>query len=245
MNYGISSIAVVGEEAVVKAIIRGDLEEDEKHDAMKTRRATLSRSMTIQKKASTSFSANDLNKSQIDNIPPLPLHSLVEMDNMSVSTANPLLNLRGKTGKSDIRPKNTSENSSVQDPNDKYAGLFGFSEEKPVDSMLDLDIDFFHDSGEKSRESASLSPKPEELSIAVKSIGPIYFGAAQSRLLSQCLTKIQLPDLTRTEQMHLLAIAEVVSTISTESSDFAQGKINCYKFRFKWKNIFPVYIRFM
>ena len=80
---------------MVKAIIRGDLEEDEKHDAMRTRRATLSRSMTIQKKATTSFSASDINMSQIDSIPPLPLHSLVEMDSMSVSTANPLLNIAG------------------------------------------------------------------------------------------------------------------------------------------------------
>ena len=127
-------------------------------------------------------------------------------------------------GKSDSRGKNVSDNADAMDPDDKYASLFGFNEEKTVDSMLQLDIDFLDESGaEKSRENGPLSPKPEEISVAVKSIGPTYFGAAQSRLLSQCLTKVQLPDLTRTEQMHLLAIAEVVSTISTESSDFAQG----------------------
>jgi len=58
---------------------------------------------------------------------------------------------------------------------------------------------------ENRKRRRSTSGEPQSLT----------FGARQSRQLSKVLTRTQLPGLTSVDQMHLLALADTVSSIGT------------------------------
>lgn len=95
------------------------------------------------------------------------------------------------------------QNDDKQDYNKLFDGTL--DEEESLDEMLDEDYD---DTRQKDRRSSV----PERPGIS-------HFGPRQGRLLSRLLTHTHLPGLSSLDQMHLLALADTVSTCNT---DFAE-----------------------
>ncbi|XP_033329143.2 rabconnectin-3 alpha isoform X7 [Megalopta genalis] len=88
-----------------------------------------------------------------------------------------------------------------------YNELFdnNLDEDESLDDMLDEDYDC-------SRQKDRRSSVPERQGIS-------HFGPRQGRLLSRLLTHTHLPGLSSLDQMHLLALADTVSTCNV---DFAE-----------------------
>ncbi|XP_051173147.1 dmX-like protein 2 isoform X2 [Leptopilina boulardi] len=100
-------------------------------------------------------------------------------------------------------------NTIIQQKEDKqdYNELFdgNVDEGDSLDDMLDDDYD-------SSRQKDRRSSVPERQGIS-------HFGPRQGRLLSRLLTHTHLPGLSSLDQMHLLALADTVSTCNV---DFAE-----------------------
>ncbi|XP_043473124.1 dmX-like protein 2 isoform X3 [Leptopilina heterotoma] len=100
-------------------------------------------------------------------------------------------------------------NTAIQQKEDKedYNELFdgNVDEGDSLDDMLDDDYD-------SSRQKDRRSSVPERQGIS-------HFGPRQGRLLSRLLTHTHLPGLSSLDQMHLLALADTVSTCNV---DFAE-----------------------
>lgn len=97
-----------------------------------------------------------------------------------------------------------SKNSSNNQKN--YDCLFEMNtNEDTLDDLLDEDCDYDVDGKRKS------VPKPKP-SIS-------YFGPHQGQMLSGLLTHVHLPGLSSLDQMHLLALADTVSTCNTNFSE--------------------------
>lgn len=101
------------------------------------------------------------------------------------------------------------ETNAVQQNEDKqdYNELFdsNLEEGDSLDDMLDEDYDCSH---QKDRRASV----PERQGIS-------HFGPRQGRMLSRLLTHTHLPGLSSLDQMHLLALADTVSTCNV---DFAE-----------------------
>ena len=83
-----------------------------------------------------------------------------------------------------------------------------------LENLLDEDDDEFFDAGGK-REAA----KAAAAAAAAESQSFSYFGPRQARLLSKLLTHTHLPGLTSLDQMHLLALADTVSTCELDLAE--------------------------
>ena len=86
-----------------------------------------------------------------------------------------------------------------------------------LDNLLDDDDDFLEGgmtAGEK-REAAKAAAAAREQENQSFS----YFGPRQAQLLSKLLTHTHLPGLTSLDQMHLLALADTVSTCELDLAE--------------------------
>ena len=86
-----------------------------------------------------------------------------------------------------------------------------------MDNLLDDDDDFLMDGDSVSgrREAA----KAAAAATAAENQSFSYFGPRQARLLSKLLTHTHLPGLTSLDQMHLLALADTVSTCELDLAE--------------------------
>ena len=86
-----------------------------------------------------------------------------------------------------------------------------------LDTLLDDDDDFLMDGDSVSgrREAA----KAAAAATAAENQSFSYFGPRQARLLSKLLTHTHLPGLTSLDQMHLLALADTVSTCELDLAE--------------------------
>ncbi|XP_047120921.1 dmX-like protein 2 [Schistocerca piceifrons] len=103
----------------------------------------------------------------------------------------------------------TSSAAQISEDQEDYNNLFDGSlavEDETLDELLEDEID---------------SPKRHErrLSMSQERQGLSHFGPRQGRVLSRLLTHTHLPGLSSLDQMHLLALADTVSTCNT---DFAE-----------------------
>lgn len=102
--------------------------------------------------------------------------------------------------------KETLSSQKTEDVKD-YEELFdgNFTQEESLDDLLD-------DESESPRRLDRRSSIPERQGLS-------HFGPRQGQLLSRLLTHTHLPGLSSLDQMHLLALADTVSTCNT---DFAE-----------------------
>lgn len=106
-----------------------------------------------------------------------------------------------------IADKETSTGQRDDQDKQDYNKLFdgNLDEGDSLDDMLDEDYD-------RSRQKDRRSSVPERQGIS-------HFGPRQGRILSRLLTHTHLPGLSSLDQMHLLALADTVSTCNV---DFAE-----------------------
>ncbi|XP_034938961.1 dmX-like protein 2 isoform X2 [Chelonus insularis] len=106
-----------------------------------------------------------------------------------------------------IADKETNATQMQSEDKQDYNKLFdgNIDEEESLDDMLD-------EGYECSRQKDRRSSVPERQGIS-------HFGPRQGRLLSRLLTHTHLPGLSSLDQMHLLALADTVSTCNV---DFAE-----------------------
>nr|XP_048273570.1 dmX-like protein 2 isoform X3 [Myodes glareolus] len=126
---------------------------------------------------------------EIDSIPPLPLHALLAADqDMSYRISE----------ESTKKPQSYEAHIESQ-AEDQYSELF------QVQEITTDDIDLEPEKRENKSKVINLSQ-----------YGPAYFGQEHARVLSSHLMHSSLPGLTRLEQMFLVALADTVATTSTE-----------------------------
>ncbi|OCU02216.1 dmX-like protein 1 isoform X4 [Xenopus laevis] len=165
------------------------------------------RSLSISASGSTSrdpktFSKPDnVDYTEIDSIPPLPLYALLAADEESTFTST-------VEKSSNHNNSNKSSNGNANDEN--YDELF----QVPTLGSDDL----------TAMDSEDETTKPQVIDLSQYS--HTYFGPEHSQVLSRHLLHSSLPGLTRMEQMSLMALADTISTTSTdigESRDRSQG----------------------
>lgn len=159
------------------------------------------RSLTISASGSTARDPKMFNKTEssdyteIDSIPPLPLYALLAADNDTVTC------VKGKT--SSVSGDSGHGSSRA----DTYDELFQTS---PV-SLDDMDL--------LDGEEEDAKTKVIDLSR----YSPTFFGPEHAQVLSSHLLHSSLPGLTRMEQMSLMALADTISSTSTDIGE-SQGK---------------------
>ncbi|XP_049821296.1 dmX-like protein 2 isoform X4 [Aethina tumida] len=118
-----------------------------------------------------------LDYDEINNIPPLPLWTLLAAD---------------------------KEQSASQEEKKDYNELFdnNITMEESLDTLLE------------DQEVSRLERRPSE-----RNIGLTHFTPKQGRLLSRLLTHMHLPGLSSLDQMHLLALADTVSTCNIDLAE--------------------------
>ncbi|CAH1106016.1 unnamed protein product [Psylliodes chrysocephalus] len=117
----------------------------------------------------------NLDYDEINNIPPLPLWTLLAAD---------------------------KESSVTQEEKKDYNELFDsnvVTDDHTLDNLLDEQDD---------------QRRPSE-----RNMGLMHFTPKQGRILSRLLTHIHLPGLSSLDQMHLLALADTVSTCNTDLAE--------------------------
>ncbi|KAG5878732.1 hypothetical protein JTB14_000166 [Gonioctena quinquepunctata] len=119
----------------------------------------------------------NLDYDEINNIPPLPLWTLLAAD---------------------------KESSNNQEEKKDYNELFDSNViiEESLDTLLE------------DQEVCSLDRRPSE-----KNLSLMHFTPKQGRILSRLLTHTHLPGLSSLDQMHLLALADTVSTCNTDLAE--------------------------
>ncbi|XP_072321095.1 dmX-like protein 2 isoform X4 [Eucyclogobius newberryi] len=128
---------------------------------------------------------------EINSIPPLPLHSLLLAD----------------------------QDTAYKGPEDAAKGGKGADGEKTLKSTEDQYSDLFQMSAVTTDDFVNFATdKPEKKSrvINLSQYGPSYFGPEHAQVLSSHLMHSSLPGLTRLEQMFLVALADTVATTSSE-----------------------------
>ncbi|CAG9822471.1 unnamed protein product [Phaedon cochleariae] len=118
----------------------------------------------------------NLDYDEINNIPPLPLWTLLAAD---------------------------KESSAAQEDNKDYNELFD-------NVLIEESLDTLLEDQEVSRSDR----RPSE-----RNVGLTYFTPKQGRILSRLLTHTHLPGLSSLDQMHLLALADTVSTCNTDLAE--------------------------
>ncbi|XP_064151285.1 dmX-like protein 2 isoform X10 [Loxodonta africana] len=126
---------------------------------------------------------------EIDSIPPLPLHALLAADQDATYRISE---------ESTKIPQSYKDHTKSQ-PEDQYSELF------QIQDITTDDIDLEPEKRENKSKVINFSQ-----------YGPAYFGQEHARVLSSHLMHSSLPGLTRLEQMFLVALADTVATTSTE-----------------------------
>ncbi|XP_075864419.1 dmX-like protein 1 isoform X2 [Microcebus murinus] len=161
------------------------------------------RSLTISASGSTTRDPQAFNKAEnidyteIDSVPPLPLYALLAADDDSYYSS-----LEKSSNESTL-------NNSNQLSKESYDELFQVSALMTDTHMLETDEE---------------NTKPRVIDLSQYS--PTYFGPEHAQVLSGHLLHSSLPGLSRMEQMSLMALADTIATTSTdigESRDRSQG----------------------
>ncbi|KAM9201376.1 dmX-like protein 2 isoform 6-T6 [Dugong dugon] len=126
---------------------------------------------------------------EIDSIPPLPLHALLAADQDTIYRTSE---------ESNKIPQSYKDHTKSQSE-DQYSELF------QIQDVTTDDIDLEPEKRENKSKVINFSQ-----------YGPAYFGQEHARVLSSHLMHSSLPGLTRLEQMFLVALADTVATTSTE-----------------------------
>ncbi|XP_057624563.1 dmX-like protein 2 isoform X5 [Chionomys nivalis] len=126
---------------------------------------------------------------EIDSIPPLPLHALLAADQ----------DMSYRISEESTKKPQCYEAHIESQAEDQYSELF------QVQEITTDDIDLEPEKRENKSKVINLSQ-----------YGPAYFGQEHARVLSSHLMHSSLPGLTRLEQMFLVALADTVATTSTE-----------------------------
>lgn len=118
-----------------------------------------------------------LDYDEINNIPPLPLWTLLQAD---------------------------KEKAVTQEEEKNYNELFdsNITMEESLDTLLE------------DKEISRMDRRQSE-----RNIGVTHFTPKQGRILSRLLTHMHLPGLSSLDQMHLLALADTVSTCNTDLAE--------------------------
>ncbi|XP_069348933.1 dmX-like protein 1 isoform X1 [Eulemur rufifrons] len=161
------------------------------------------RSLTISASGSTTRDPQAFNKAEnidyteIDSVPPLPLYALLAADDDSYYSS-----LEKSSNESTLNKSNQSSKES-------YDELFQVSALMTDTPVLETDEE---------------NTKPRVIDLSQYS--PTYFGPEHAQVLSGHLLHSSLPGLSRMEQMSLMALADTIATTSTdigESRDRSQG----------------------
>ncbi|KAM6201363.1 dmX-like protein 2 isoform 5-T5 [Rhynchocyon petersi] len=126
---------------------------------------------------------------EIDSIPPLPLHALLAADQDTTY----------RISEESTKMPQSYEDHTKSQSDDQYSELF------QIQDITTDDIDLEPEKRENKSKVINLSQ-----------YGPAYFGQEHARVLSSHLMHSSLPGLTRLEQMFLVALADTVATTSTE-----------------------------
>lgn len=131
-----------------------------------------------------------LDYAEITSIPPLPLWTLLAADKENASTALKLA-------------------EDEKDYNELFNGNISTSEDN-LDDILNDESE--PESPRRCERRLSNSNEKQQCLLS-------HFGPKQGQLLSRLLTHTHLPGLSSLDQMHLLALADTVSTCNTDFAD--------------------------
>ena len=137
-----------------------------------------------------------LDYAEINSIPPLPLWTLLAADK-------------------DDQNKGAGGGAGNKDAEKEYDDLFQIGVEdvdENLDNLLDMDDDDDAFGSKKQKRKSTSSMAAEKQSFS-------YFGPRQAKALTELLTHSHLPGLTSLDQMHLLALADTVSTCQLDLSE--------------------------
>lgn len=131
-----------------------------------------------------------LDYAEITSIPPLPLWTLLAADKENA---------------------NLKLTEDEKDYNELFNGNISTSEDN-LDDILKNDDDLGPESPRRCERRSSNSTEKQQCLLS-------HFGPKQGQLLSRLLTHTHLPGLSSLDQMHLLALADTVSTCNTDFAD--------------------------
>ena len=137
-----------------------------------------------------------LDYAEINSIPPLPLWTLLAADK-------------------DDQNKGAGGRAATKDVEKEYDDLFQIGVEdvdENLDNLLEMDEDDDAFGSKKSKRKSTSSMAAEKQSFS-------YFGPRQAKALTDLLTHSHLPGLTSLDQMHLLALADTVSTCQLDLAE--------------------------
>ncbi|XP_038625852.1 dmX-like protein 1 isoform X1 [Tachyglossus aculeatus] len=173
------------------------LNESESNHDRRLRSLTISASGSTTRDPQTFHRTDNMDYTEIDSVPPLPLYALLAADeDSSYSLEKP--------------PHQSTLTKPKELPRENYDELFRISTPTPDD------VDVLEVEGE--------DVKPEVIDLS--QYGPTYFGPEHAQVLSSHLLRSSLPGLNRMEQMSLMALADTIATTTTdigESRDRSQG----------------------
>ncbi|XP_069481661.1 dmX-like protein 1 isoform X2 [Ambystoma mexicanum] len=176
------------------------ISDSEPNHERRLRSLSISASGSTVRDPKTFNKAENMDYTEIDSVPPLPLYALLAADEDSTYTAS--------FDKSNSLSKSKKQNKIVNA--DNYDELF--------------EIPSLHSDDLPSLDPEEETVKPQVIDLS--QYNPTYFGPEHSQVLSSHLLHSSLPGLTRMEQMSLMALADTIATTSTdigESRDRNQG----------------------
>ncbi|XP_046400831.1 dmX-like protein 2 isoform X2 [Ischnura elegans] len=150
-----------------------------------------------------------LDYAEITSIPPLPLWTLLAADKERWGAVGGAGGVAAGGG-------------GVELPKGEYEDLFDGGVMSAGDEPLDMTLDE-EEEGESTVGSPRSRRERRPSAISERQVGLSHFGPRQGRMLSRLLTHTHLPGLSSLDQMHLLALADTVSTCNT---DFAERFAN-------------------
>lgn len=148
-----------------------------------------------------------LDYTEITSIRPLPLFTLVDAEGLDSGLDSGI-----KSVTTSERTGKKMENGAGSE-SDSYSGLFDSSSKSQVEETLD---EILNKSTFNFGANVSSKQKAEELMSE-------NFGTKQSLLLTKLLTHSHLPGLSSTDQMHLIALADAVSSFNPDSMGTGGG----------------------
>ncbi|KAM4746857.1 dmX-like protein 2 isoform 2-T2 [Rhinophrynus dorsalis] len=176
---------IAGEVAIVKDLDAGDEAAPKRHLSR-----TISVSGSTAKDMIITGKDGTREYTEIDSIPPLPLHALLSADQDAPYSA----------AEECTKMSHIAKHRFDKKSDDQYSDLF---------TVQTVTTDDFIGFETEKRESKSKV-------INLSQYGPTYFGREHASVLSSHLMHSSLPGLTRLEQMFLVALADTVATTSTE-----------------------------
>uniref|UniRef100_A0A1I8FCF9 Rav1p_C domain-containing protein n=1 Tax=Macrostomum lignano TaxID=282301 RepID=A0A1I8FCF9_9PLAT len=147
----------------------------------------------------------------IKAVPPLPLYALFEADNDSVAGAG--------TGSQSGAGADASGGLLNGGANDLFDNAFGDETSLPdtySHNLLEAEEDDELEAGDGDSPKSPRTQRRVTSTVHQQQGGNrTAFGPATAKLLTEHLMQIQLPGLSRLDQMYLLALAEVVANLQT------------------------------